>query len=75
MLTAVEPLVSFGQQRYESMVDQALEPEEKFKAFIDARLSLGIGENIDALKAWVSIGSEAVRQEEVKEIYSKAIEE
>lgn len=73
LLVAVDGIVESGRQRFEEMNDSNMDCRLKIKAFIDSRLSLGNGENIDAVKAWVLIGSEAVRQEEVRGIYKKAI--
>jgi len=73
LLAAVKLIVAAGQARYEAMSAEATTAKGKIEAFINSRLSLGEGENLEAVKAWVLIGSEAVRQDEVQSIYKDAI--
>ena len=73
LLAAVNQLVMQGRERYESLSTSCSSPREQLQAFIDARLGLGDGHDKDAVKAWILIGSEAVRQTEVRHVYQQAI--
>lgn len=43
---------------------------DRLDAFIDAHLALGPGESPRAVAAWVAMGSEAQRNEEVRELFA-----
>lgn len=61
------------QERYRGLAKEAATPREKLKAFIDAHLARGAGEIPEAVAAWVVIGTEAIRQPEVKALYEEVI--
>ncbi len=63
-----------AQARFEALSEQAATPWEKLKAFVDARLSKGADAMPEAVAAWVVIGAEAIRQDEVKALYEGAID-
>jgi TetR/AcrR family transcriptional regulator, transcriptional repressor of bet genes len=73
LIELVKQVSAVVQQRYESLAQTATSPQEKLKAFIDARLAKGEGENPKAVAAWVVIGTEAIRQAEVRSEYEKVI--
>ena len=59
--------------RYLELSKAASTPEERFRAYLDARLGFGKGSSPDAVAAWVVIGSEAIRDPEVNRVYQAAI--
>ncbi|MCW9000765.1 MAG: TetR family transcriptional regulator, partial [Kangiellaceae bacterium] len=69
LLEAVTQLSDLLKQRYLDLSKSAETAEDKLRLFIKARLAKGEGENQQAVVAWVMIGSEAVRQTEVKKVY------
>lgn len=73
LVELIKQVHEIGEQRYEELAIDATTPEEKLKAFIDARLAKGEGELPETVAAWVVIGTEAIRQAEVKKLYQKAI--
>lgn len=73
LLHLVKSLAELSRARYEAFATSATTPQEKLKAYIDARLAQGAGANPDAVAAWVVIGAEAVRQPQVREIYQQAM--
>jgi len=62
-----------AQQRYEALASDAHTPQEKLSAFIDAHLAKGSDAQPEAVAAWVVIGTEAIRQAEVKALYEETI--
>lgn len=50
-------------------------PRPRLHAYLQARLGLGSGAAPEAVAAWVMIGAEAVRQEEVRTAYAAVVEE
>ena len=75
LLESVNQLSDVLKKRYEALAERSKTPGDKLKAFINARLSKGEGANHQAVAAWVMIGSEAVRQPEVKLVYLAALKE
>ena len=75
LLGSVTQLSNVLKGRYLSLSENAETSEDKLKAFITARLSKGEGASQQAVVAWVMIGSEAVRQPEVKAAYLEALRE
>ncbi|QJQ02984.1 TetR/AcrR family transcriptional regulator [Herbaspirillum rubrisubalbicans] len=73
LLHLVKSLSELFRARYDQFVATATTPQEKLKAYIDARLAHGSGANPDAVAAWVMIGAEAVRQPQVRDIYQQAV--
>ncbi len=73
LMGLISGLTAVFQTRYESLAAQSKSPHEKLLAYIDARLAKGDGENPEAVAAWVIIGTEAVKQAEVRTLYEKAI--
>lgn len=70
---SIELLARRAQARYERLSQGLTDPRAKIRAFIDARLALGDGADPEAVAAWVVIGTEALRQEHVRALYSQAV--
>lgn len=62
-----------GKLRYEALLQGAVTSQDRLRAFIDSRLAKGDGENPEAVAAWVVIGTESIRQPEVRFEYEKVI--
>lgn len=73
LLQAMQDLVEVVRQRHEVLLASANTPEERLRAFIEARLAKGVGANDAAVAAWVMIGAEAVREPEVRTEYEKVM--
>lgn len=73
LVELIKQISSLINDRYEKLAESAKTPKERLKAFIDARLAKGEGGDPSSVAAWVFIGAEAIRQEEVREEYQKAI--
>lgn len=73
LIELVKQVSTSVQERYQEMTYNAQTPHEKLKAFIDARLAKGENSNPEAVAAWVVIGTEAIRQPEVRVEYEKII--
>lgn len=58
-----------AQARFQARLDLASTATDRLNAYIDAALALGDGADETAVSAWVTISSEAIRQEEVREVY------
>lgn len=48
-------------------------PRPRLFAYIDAHVGLGPDADANALACWVAVGAEALRQPEVREVYSRAV--
>lgn len=66
-------LSNYAYSRYLKFAESAKTPEERFRAYLDARLGFGKGASTDAVAAWVVIGSEAVRDADINRVYQEAI--
>jgi TetR/AcrR family transcriptional repressor of bet genes len=73
LVELVHSLTETSVTRYEELKKNASNAQEKIEAFIDAALALGDGSNEQAVAAWVVIGAESIRQEEVRELYKFTI--
>jgi TetR/AcrR family transcriptional repressor of bet genes len=62
-----------AEQRFAHLSKDATTAQQKLDAYIDAALALGDGSNTQAVSAWVIIGAEAVRLEEVRDLYQQII--
>ncbi|MCH8621098.1 TetR family transcriptional regulator [Undibacterium sp. TS12] len=74
LLELVKTLATLSRQRYLAFAENAVTPEQKLHAYINARLAKGQGSDPKAVAAWVVIGAEAVRQPEVRAVYQQAVE-
>lgn len=73
LVELIKQIHELGTLRYEELAKDAKTPLEKLKAFIDARLAKGKGEIPEAVAAWVVIGTEAIRQPEVRAEYESSL--
>lgn len=69
LLELVNRLGQRLEQRFNDLVGESETPEQRLAAFIDSRLALGEGADAEAVPCWVAIGTEALRQPEVREVY------
>jgi TetR/AcrR family transcriptional regulator, transcriptional repressor of bet genes len=69
----IRTLADLSRRRYSDLAQAAVAPEEKLRAYINARLAKGDGADPRAVAAWVVIGAEAVRQPEVRAIYQEVV--
>lgn len=73
LVTLIETLARAAAARFEALTGAATDPQERLKAYLQARLGLGDGAAPDLVAAWVMIGAEAVRQAEVRAVYSHVV--
>ena len=73
LLELVKTLADVAQARYSELTAQARSPDERLKAFLDARLGTGAGADPQAVAAWVMVGAEAVRQPQVRQAYQQVL--
>lgn len=73
LLELVDMLAGGLEQRYVGLVQSAT-PQQRLEAFIDSHLATGEGADPEAVACWVTIGSEALRQPEVGEVYRRLME-
>ena len=73
LLELVQSLAEKASNRYQALKESASNAEERIEAFIDAALALGDGSDEKAVAAWVVIGAEAIRQQEVRALYQRTI--
>jgi len=64
-----------AKDRFTSKVKAASTSVERLNAYIEAALELGEDSDPDAVKVWVIISAEAVRQKEVRRLYQKVVKE
>lgn len=75
LLSLIDTLTEVGRARFARLSTEVSTAGPRLDAYLDARLGMGEGAEPDAVAAWVMIGAEAVRQEEVREVYSRMIAE
>lgn len=75
LVSLIEMMANVARSRYEQILGDVTEPALRLNAYLEARLGTGEGAAPDMVAAWVMIGAEAVRQEEVRAIYSQVIAE
>jgi TetR/AcrR family transcriptional repressor of bet genes len=73
LIALAKHLSDFAYSRYVKFAEAAKTPEERFRAYLEARLGFGKGASSDAVAAWVVVGSEAVRHLEIGQVYQEAI--
>ena len=75
LIELVEVIYAKAWQRYLEFSEGAISPKEKLTAFVDAALAFGDGADASAVAAWVVIGSESIRQEDVRIAYQKVVKQ
>lgn len=73
LVALITTLTTVFEARFEDLLSRAQTPRERLQAYVEARLAKGEGENPEAVAAWVIIGAEAIKQEEVRTLYAQAI--
>ncbi len=73
LVELIKQVHEMGVRRFEEHSANAETPMERLNAFIGAKLAKGKGEAPEAVAAWVVIGTEAIRQPEVRTEYEKSI--
>lgn len=73
LLELIEQSSQLTMQRYQQNLVNAQSAKERLKAYIDARLAKGETDTSAFVAAWVVIGTEAIRQEEVRQAYEDAL--
>jgi TetR/AcrR family transcriptional repressor of bet genes len=73
LVALMKTMAQFASARFDSLARDAATPREKLDAYLRSRLGMGDGANPEVVSAWVMIGAEAVREPEVRELYSAII--
>jgi len=68
LIALIHQISEQAAQRFTLLADAAGNAQQQLDAYIDAALALGDGSNPEAVTAWVVIGAEAVRIEEVRAV-------
>jgi TetR/AcrR family transcriptional repressor of bet genes len=75
LVASIETMADAARARYDAILGADTGPRERLLAYLHARLGLGSGAAPEAVAAWVMIGAEAVRQEEVRVVYTRVVAE
>jgi len=74
LVALVERLVARLEERFQTRLAEAGdEPRARLFAWVDAHVALGADADPRAVAAWVVIGAEAVREPEVRDLYTAAL--
>jgi TetR/AcrR family transcriptional repressor of bet genes len=73
LIALMNELSRKADERFDILAAEAASTEDKLMAYIDAALALGEGSDKNAVAAWVIIGAEAVRLEDVRNLYQEVI--
>lgn len=73
LIALIETLTAQLEQRYANRLETATGAQERLDAFIDAHVALGRDADPRAVAAWNVIGSEALRNAEVRALYRSAL--
>ena len=73
LLELVQQISELILNRYQQKSEKATTAKEKIKAYIDAHLAKDESSTSGLVAAWVVIGTEAIRQEEVQVIYESVL--
>lgn len=73
LIALARHLSDYVYERYLKFAASADTAEKRLRAYLKARLGFGQGASTDAVAAWVIVGSEAIRDEQVREVYQDAI--
>lgn len=71
LIALVELLGSRLEARFQELGGST--PQSRLEAFIDSRVATGQGADPQAVACWVAIGTEALRQPEVGEVYRRVM--
>ncbi len=73
LIELIAELRAVFEARFTALLEKAHSPRERMLAYVNARLAKGSGESPATVAAWVMIGAEAIKQEEVRALYANAI--
>jgi TetR/AcrR family transcriptional repressor of bet genes len=73
LVSLIGAMAQAAHARYLDVLGDAVEPLQRLRAYLHARLGLGDGAAPDIVAAWVMIGAEAVRQPEVRAVYRQMV--
>ena len=73
LVSLIGALAAAAHTRYLAVLGDEVEPFQRLRAYLHARLGLGEGAAPEIVSAWVMIGAEAVRQPEVRAVYRQMI--
>ena len=73
LVELMKTMSEFAAARYAELARGTATPEKKLLAYLHSRLGKGDGGNPEAVSAWVMIGAEAVRDTEVRALFSAII--
>lgn len=73
LIALAKHLSDYVYQRYLKFAESADTAQKRLQAYLEARLGFGPGASTDAVAAWVIVGSEAIRDDQVREVYQDAI--
>ena len=73
LVELMKTMSKFAAARYAQLASAAKTPEQHLLAYLHSRMGKGDGANPEAVSAWVMIGAEAVRQPEVRELFTVII--
>ena len=73
LVSLIGAMAQAGHDRYLAVLGDQVEPFQRLRAYLHARLGLGDGAAPEIVSAWVMIGAEAVRQPEVRAVYRQMI--
>jgi TetR/AcrR family transcriptional repressor of bet genes len=75
LVELMKTMNQFAAARHAELAAQAKTPQQHLVAYLHSRMGKGDGANPEAVSAWVMIGAEAVRDAEVRELFSAIIEQ
>jgi TetR/AcrR family transcriptional repressor of bet genes len=73
LLELIKQVSDLTLERYQENLLSVKSAKDQLKAYIDARLAKGNSDTSAYVAAWVVIGTEAIRQEEVRQVYEDAL--
>lgn len=73
LISLVDSISAFARERAERAAADTNRPVDRLNAWLQALLGLGDGASPERVAAWVMIGAEAVRQPDVRAVYSRAV--
>jgi TetR/AcrR family transcriptional repressor of bet genes len=73
LLELIKQVSDLTMERYQENLLNVKSAKDQLKAYIDARLAKGNSDTSAYVAAWVVIGTEAIRQEEVRQVYEDVL--
>ena len=73
LIAAIHWIATSAEQRLQAMLNDARDPWEKLKAFVNARLATGETQMPQIVAAWIVVASESIKHDDVRTIYQNLI--